>query len=81
MCESEERKQWRVNPLSPLTLISPWAEPGSSGPTAAVSRDEWQPAGGGWGRWTLCYVRSTVVCLSEEVTFRVGWMDRGEERE
>lgn len=84
--ESEEKKQWRVNPLSMLTLISPRAEPGCSGHTADVSQDEWQLAGtlvgDGVGR-TLCYVSSTAVCVflsmnhvklvKQEVVL---WMDR-----
>lgn len=44
-CVRDERKQWRANPLSLLTLISLRAEPGGSGLTAAVSQDEPQPAG------------------------------------
>lgn len=92
----EERKQWRVNPLSLLTLISPRAEPGSSGLTAAVSQDGWQPAGpqvgdGGRPDPVLCQRDCSVcVCLSvkhvkhvkEEVTFTVGCiMLTEEERE
>lgn len=68
VCERERR----VNPLSPLTLISLRAEPGSSGLTAAVSQTSDSQQGCRWGkgkaRPRVMSTRLSCVCLSVHET-------------